>query len=49
MWALDRLLPARLRDLDDNLKDALGLALDRGDARFGLDRDGGVLVLRCRP
>ncbi len=46
MWSLVERLPARLRDLDDDMKAVIGFALDRGAARFGLDRDGDVLVLR---
>jgi hypothetical protein len=49
MLRLAHLLPARLRDLDADARAAIGLAIDRGAARFGLDRDGGVVVLRGRP
>ncbi len=46
MLDLARHLPARLRDLDDDMKAVVGLALDDGAVRFGLDQDGSVLVLR---
>jgi hypothetical protein len=36
-------------DLDDDLKAAVGLALDRNAARLALDLDGSALVLRGRP
>lgn len=37
-------LPARLADLSDEARGALGRALDQGRARLLLDDDGGVLV-----
>ena len=43
---LNRHLPARLRDLTDEARAAVGTALDQGSVRFGLDQDGSVLVLR---
>jgi hypothetical protein len=49
MWSLVERLPARLRDLDDDMKAVIGFALDGGAVRFGLDHDGVVLVLRGGP
>jgi hypothetical protein len=49
LWELLRRLPARMGDLDDNMKAVVGLALDRNAARLALDLDGTALVLRGRP